>query len=107
MSKNYWSDLPEADQAELRKIGLRFRELVPGVGDDGTVPDSETAAALLEIINIQNDLSDEYVYWLELSNDVLEAFADWQSRTKARFERRGIPWTVGELARRAHLWEHE
>lgn len=49
----------------------------------------------------------EVVAWLQLENDVLEAHGDWLSRTKARFERHGWPWTTGELMRRAHVWEHE
>lgn len=107
MTGHYWSDLPEDQQAELRKIGLRFRGLVPGIKADGSVPDGTTAAALLEIINIEATLSDEYIYWLQLSNDVYEAFAHWQSRTRRKFERNGWAWTTEELARRSRLWEHE
>ncbi|STZ43189.1 hypothetical protein [Mycolicibacterium gilvum] len=49
----------------------------------------------------------EILAWLQLENDILQAHGDWLSRTKARFERNGWPWTTGELMRRAHLWEHE
>lgn len=49
----------------------------------------------------------DLTYWQQLDNDVLEAYTDWLVRTKARFESRGIPWTTGELMRRAHVWEHE
>lgn len=104
---NYWADLPDADQDQLRETALRFHDLVPGIDRDGNVPDATTAAALIEIINLQGQLADEYIYWLELSNDVLEAFADWQSRTRKAFERRGIPWTIEQLQIRSHLWGHE
>lgn len=105
--EHYWSSLSDDQQAEMRKIGMRFRELVPGIRSDGTVPDGATAAALLEILNIEGELAEEYIYWLQLSNEVLEAFTDWQSRTRRKFERNGWPWTTEELARRSHLWEHE
>lgn len=106
---DYWAGagLPNDQREKIRQQAIRYSEFIPGIGPDGNVPDEAAAAALLEFINLAADLSDEYIYWLQLSNDVMEAYADWLSATRRKFERRGWPWTVEELARRSHLWEHE
>lgn len=43
--------------------------------------------------------------WQEFEADILDQHAAWLSRTKAMFERRGWPWTTGELMARAHVRE--
>ncbi|MEH3141175.1 MAG: hypothetical protein PGN37_13540 [Mycobacterium kyogaense] len=53
------------------------------------------------------ELMAELNAWQELETDVLTAHIDWLTRTKHRFESRGIPWTTDQLLRRAHVWEHE
>jgi hypothetical protein len=66
--------------------------------------------SILELPKMPRDLScfQEILAWQQLENDVLTAHADWLARTKARFERLGIPWTVENLNRRySRLWEHE
>lgn len=47
----------------------------------------------------------EVARWQELEADILEGHAAWLSKTKALFERRGWPWTTGELAARSHIRE--
>jgi hypothetical protein len=49
----------------------------------------------------------EVLAWQRVEIDVMEAHGEWLSRTKARFERLGIPWTETEFQRRSHLWEHK
>lgn len=90
---NYWQALPADQQASLRVIAIKWRDLVPTVGTDGSVPDHATAAAV--------------AYWQQLEADVADAYADWLTRTQRKFEANGWPWTTAELARRSPLWEHE
>lgn len=47
----------------------------------------------------------EAMHWQSLEVDILEQHSAWLSRTKALFERRGWPWTTGELLARAHVRE--
>ncbi|MDQ1250373.1 MAG: hypothetical protein QG597_4752 [Actinomycetota bacterium] len=47
----------------------------------------------------------EALQWQSLEIDILEGHAAWLSKTKALFERRGWPWTTGELAARSHIRE--
>jgi hypothetical protein len=49
----------------------------------------------------------ELLAWQQLEINVLESHADWLARTKARFERRGIKWTVENLNRLSRLGEVE
>lgn len=104
---NYWHDLPGDQQDRLRQVALRFRDLVPAIKADGTVPDKTAATTLLELLNIEAMLADEHIYWLQLSGDIFEAHADWLARTRRKFERHGWPWTTEELERRSRLWEVE
>lgn len=86
---HWWDHLPPEDQERLDRIA---RESII----DGLQRMPRDYTAMLEILA-----------WQQLEVDVLEAHTDWLARTKARFERNGWPWTVEELARRSHLWEHE
>jgi len=49
----------------------------------------------------------ELLAWQHLEIEVLEAHAAWLSRTKARFERRGVEWTFENVNRWSRLWECE
>ncbi|MGJ6124915.1 hypothetical protein QN239_20320 [Mycolicibacterium sp. Y3] len=104
---HYWRELSSEAQEQLRQITPRFVGLVPGIGPDGTVNDGVTVAALVEFLNMEAALNEEYTYWQRLYNEVLEAFADWQSRTRRTYVRNGWPWTTDELNRRSRLWGHE
>lgn len=65
--------------------------------------------SILELPRLPMDYAvlHELLEWQALEIDVLEAHADWLSRTEAKFERNGWPWTTGELMRRSRLWEVE
>ncbi|WP_370501193.1 hypothetical protein NWT09_14100 [Mycolicibacterium sp. jd] len=82
----FFDQLPPREQQILRRAMWKYLRR----NDD---PDLET---LIEL-----------TYWQQLENDVLDAHITWLTRTKARFEAQGIPWTTGELMRRAHVWEQE
>lgn len=89
----YWATRTEDERARMRAFGYRFRGIVAGIDDDGSI--------LLE------SAMRELPLWQELEIEVLRAHTDWLSRTKAKFERNGWPWTTGELERRSRLWEVE
>lgn len=86
---DHWGELPE----EIRAIARGYHGLVAGISDDGHIPDGRAALALLELQRV--------------AIEVQQAHADWLARTRCTFERNGWPWTTGELARRARLWEFE
>lgn len=87
-ASEWWDDLPEEDKDAFDRIARD---------------------SILELDHCPRDLASiqELLAWQVLENDVLEAHADWQSRTKARYERLGIEWTVENINSRSHLWEHE
>lgn len=47
---------------------------------------------------------EEVLAWQAIEIDVLDAHSDWLTRTKNLFERRGVEWTTGNLARYSRLW---
>jgi hypothetical protein len=65
--------------------------------------------SILQLPRCPRDLPiiQELIAWSQLENEVLEAHADWLARTKARFESRGVPWTVENLNHYSRLWGHE
>ncbi len=87
----YWATRTESEREPLREIGRRYLGMVAGLDDDGSI--------LLE------SAIHEIAAWQELENDILRDHCDWLSRTRAKYQRRGWPWTTEELARRSRLWE--
>lgn len=90
----FWSELPEPQRAKLRSIAMKYHDFVTHpLGNDGSILSAESCM--------------EVVAWQTLDAEVIEAHSDWLARTKAKFERRGWPWTTAELARRSQFGEPE
>lgn len=85
--------MSEDRQAQLRKAALRFRGIVSGISDDGSIPERDTAIELMA--------------WQSLEADLLEAHTEWLSRVKARCEKSGREWTRENFLRIVQLREHE
>jgi hypothetical protein len=85
---NYWDKLPDEERERL---------------------DAIAQSSIMQLAAYPRDkgLVQQLLAWKVLENEVLKAHSDWLARTKARFERRGIEWTVENLNRWSRLWEVE
>lgn len=53
------------------------------------------------------EVAAELLSWMTLAAEVAEMHVEWLTRTKRKFERRGVPWTTANLKRHSRLWEVE
>jgi len=83
---DWWNNLDPEQQESLNRI-------------------AQDSILELERYPMNYDVQRELFAWQNLELEVMQAHADWLSRTKARFERLGIPWTANEFQRRSWLWE--
>ena len=88
-----WAGMAQEQRDEIARSIARYAGFLPP-GDhtaSTTAPTLETLTAAL--------------HWQAVEKDVLQEHAAWLARTKAMFDRRGWPWTTGELAARSHVRE--
>lgn len=75
--------------------------------------DKMDAMARKSILNLEGypyssaEVAAELLAWTTLGAEVAEMHVEWLTRTKRKFERRGVPWTTSNLALYSRLWEVE
>ncbi|WP_158241009.1 hypothetical protein [Mycolicibacterium goodii] len=85
----WWWDLPQEQRDKMDAIARRSILRL----DCYPYGNAEVAAELLA--------------WVNLEAEVAEMHVEWLTRTRRKFERRGVPWTTENLERYSRLWEVE
>jgi hypothetical protein len=88
---DYFSELPEATQAQLAAIATKYLPLIPGADPAAPIPDAVTCWLVL--------------YWQQLETEIISDHADWLARVQASVERRGLTWNRENFLR--YCREHE
>lgn len=72
MNDYYFADLPQDQTAPIRRLAQRYRGLIPGLPDNGTIPDHRIAVELAAMTQLENEIDQAYLAWLERIKTAIE-----------------------------------